>query len=89
MFLDKNVIHLDKNQHIKFVTVPVWMDYIFHKNGEIEKRHLAVIGLKNTELDVHVIHPISQFIMDNWKNKQFNTQRKHANNIVQFLNYLV
>ncbi|WP_235588519.1 tyrosine-type recombinase/integrase [Sporosarcina koreensis] len=87
--MDKNVIHLDKNQRIKFVTVPVWMEYIFHKKGEIEKRHLAVIGLKNTELDVHVIHPISQFIMDNWKNKEFNTQRKHANNIVQFLNYLV
>jgi len=65
------------------------MDYIFHKNGEIEKRHLAVIGLKKIKLDVHVIHPISQFIMDNWKNKQFNTQRKHANNVVQFLNYLV
>lgn len=84
-----NVINLDKNQFIKFSTISIWIDYIYHSNGDIDKRHLAVIGLKNTKLDTHVIHPVSQFITDKWKNKEYNTQRKHANNVVQFLNYLV
>lgn len=87
--MKENIVRFDKNEHIKFCTVPTWIDYIFHSNGDVEKRHLAVIGLKDVELDVHVIHPISQFITDHWKNKQYNTQRKHANNVVQFLNYLV
>lgn len=81
-----NVINLNKNQFIKFSTISIWIDYIYHSNGDIDKRHLAVIGLKNTKLDTHVIYPVSQFITDNWKNKQYNTQRKHANNVVQFLN---
>src|SRR5690625_4316183 len=84
-----NVINLNKNQFIKFSTISIWIDYIFNSNGDIEKKHLAVIGLKNTKLDTHVIHPVSQFIIDNWKNNEYNTQRKHANNVVQFLNYLV
>lgn len=87
--MDRKTLHFDNNQSIKFSTIPIWIDYIFHSNGEIEKKHFAVIGLKDVELDVHVIHPISQFILDNWKNRQYNTQRKHANNAVQFLNYLV
>jgi len=86
--MDRKILHFDNNQSIKFSTIPVWIDYIFHSNGDIDKKHFAVIGLKDMELDVHVIHPISQFIIDNWKNRQYNTQRKHANNIVQFLNYL-
>lgn len=84
-----NIISLDKNESIRFSTISIWIDYVFHSNGDIDKKHFAVIGLKNTDLDIHVIHPISQFITDNWKNKQYNTQRKHANNVVKFLNYLV
>jgi len=84
-----NIICLNKDQSVKFSTISIWIDYIFHSNGGVEKKHFAVVGLKNTDLDIHIIHPISQFITDNWKNKQYNTQRKHANNVVQFLNYLV
>src|SRR5690625_5514803 len=84
-----NIISLDKNESIRFSTISIWIDYVFHSNGDIDKKHFAVVGLKNTDLDIHIIHPISQFITDNWKNKQYNTQRKHANNVVQFLNYLV
>jgi len=84
-----NIINLNKNQSIKFSTISTWIDYVFHADGTIDKKHIAVIGLKNIDLDTHVIHPISQFITDKWKNKEYNTQRKHANNIVQFLNYIV
>lgn len=86
--IEQKVLRFDKNQSIKFSTISIWVDYIFHSKGDVEKKHFAVIGLKNIELDVHIIHPISQFIVDNWKNKQYNTQRKHSNNTVQFLNYL-
>jgi len=86
---DSVVQFKEKNQDIKFKTVSAWIDYIFFSDGKIEKKHFAVIGLTNTNLDVHIIHPISQFITDNWKNRAYNTQRKHSNNTVQFLNYLM
>ena len=47
-----------------------------------------MIGIKGLKLDIHLIHPITEFIMSFWQNKAFNTQ-KHANNIVKFLNYLI
>lgn len=84
-----NIINLDNNKNIKFSTISTWIDYAYLGQGKTEKKHFAVIGLKNTVRDTHVIHPLSQFITDNWKNKEYNTQRKHSNNTVQFLNYLV
>lgn len=83
------IIQLDSNKDIKFSTISAWIDYVYFNNGKTDKKHFAVIGLKDTQLNVHIIHPISQFITDNWKNKEYNTQRKHSNNTVQFLNYLV
>lgn len=84
-----NIVYFGaKDTPIKFVTLPIWIDYVFYSNGKSEKKQFALIGLKDINLDVHVIHPISQFIMDFWKNKQYNTQRKHCNNVVKFLNYI-
>ncbi|MDK9855234.1 MULTISPECIES: site-specific integrase [Staphylococcus] len=85
----KNIIQFDNNKNIKFSTTSAWVDSIFLSNGKTEKKHFAVIGLKNIASNTHIIHPLSQFITDNWKNKEYNTQRKHSNNTVQFLNYLV
>lgn len=87
--MKNKIIKFDSNEAIKFSTISVWIDYIHFENGDTQKKHFAVIGLKNSDLDIHIIHPISQFIMDNWKNKQYNTQRKHSNNVVQFLNFIV
>lgn len=84
-----NLVYFGRGQSINFSTVPVWIDFVFFSNGEVKKKHFAAIGLKNKTLDVHIIHPVSQFIFDNWKNRAFNTQRKHANNVVKFLNYLL
>lgn len=85
-----NVINLDASKDIKFCMVPVWIDYAFFRTiGEIKQKHIALIGLKDMTMDVEVIHPISDFIMENWKHREFNTQRKHANNTVKFLNYLL
>ncbi|WP_411502743.1 hypothetical protein [Brevibacillus centrosporus] len=85
-----NVIYLGASKDIKFCMVPVWIDYAFFRTtGEIKQKHIALIGLKDMTMDVEVIHPISDFIMENWKYREFNTQRKHANNTVKFLNYLL
>lgn len=78
-----------KLTNIKFINFPIWIDYILHTDGKIEKRHFSVIAIKNTNVDTHVIHPLSTFILDNWKHKEFNTQRKHSLNLVKFLNYLI
>lgn len=69
--------------------MPIWIDYILHVDGKIEKRHFSLIALKDTNSDTHVLHPLSSFILDNWKHKQFNTQRKHSLNLIKFLNYLL
>ncbi|MDF2646803.1 MAG: hypothetical protein K0Q73_2608 [Paenibacillus sp.] len=47
-----------------------------------------MIGLENIAQQVEVVHPISEFITDKWLGRRYNTQRKHANNLVFFLNYI-
>ncbi|MEB4859535.1 tyrosine-type recombinase/integrase [Priestia megaterium] len=84
-----NLIYLEHDKPIKFGTLPIWIDYVFYNDGRVQKKHFATIILKDINLDIHVIHPLTQFIFDNWKSREFNTQRKHANNIVKFLNYLL
>ncbi len=85
---DGNLIFLKKDD-VKFVSVPIWIDYVFYNDGKIEKKQVCLIGIKNPELNIHSIHPLTEFIMYFWQNKEFNTQKKHSNNIVKFLNYLM
>lgn len=85
---NENLIFLQKDD-IKFISVPIWIDYVFYYNGEIEKRQVCLIGIRNTKINIHKIHPISEFIMDNWKNSAYNTQKKHSNNLVKCLNFLM
>lgn len=75
-----------ENINHKFVSVPVWITW-----GEktITKKQHCTIGLKHLTKDIQIIHPISEFIMDNWIGRKYNTQRKHANNLVYFLNYII
>lgn len=86
--MNKNIFEFNKRT-IKFISIPIWIEYVFHNDNRIEKRHFSVIGIKDINSDMHIIHPVSQFILDNWKNKQFNTQKKHSMNIIKFLNYLL
>ncbi len=53
------------------------------------KKHISLIALKNIEKDTYVIHHLSNFIIEKWGYRSFNTQKKHATNIVKFLNYLI
>ena len=86
--MNSNLVHF-KKEDVKFISIPIWIDYVFYNNGKIEKKQVCIIGIKNTNLNIHTIHPLTEFIMSYWKNKEFNTQKKHSNNIVKFLNYLM
>lgn len=78
------------NEHFKFITHPIWIDYVIGENQTVkEKKHLCLIAFKNIEKDTYVIHHLSNFIIDKWGYKSFNTQKKHATNTVKFLNYLI
>lgn len=86
---DNNILAFkDSNNDIKFISTSVWIDFLKKEDGKYEKRHIAIVSIKDSSLDIEVIHPITQFIVDGWKLHKFNTQRKHANNTVKFLNYL-
>lgn len=86
--VSENLVFL-KKKDIKFISIPIWIDYVFYSDGKIEKRQICLIGIKNLKINIHSIHPLSEFIMNFWQNKAFNTQKKHANNIVKFMNFLL
>lgn len=67
--------------------INIWIT-LPYSNNTVEKKRLALIGLEEMTNEIELIHPLSEFILDNWKLRKFNTQRKHAFNIVKFLNYL-
>lgn len=78
------------NENFKFITQPIWIDYVIEENQTVkEKKHISLIALKNIEKNTYVIHHLSNFIIEKWGYKSFNTQKKHATNIVKFLNYLI
>lgn len=85
-----NIVPFQSRNNIKFITTSVWIDYIIDSKGEVlEKRQVAVIALKNKDAEVDVIHPVSDFILKKYGHRKYNTQRKHANNLMSFLNYLL
>lgn len=78
-----------KNNY-EFITVPIWIDWGKTKDNKILKKHTIAIGLRDNRTGVHIIHPISSFILNwRWRTREYNTKRKHATNIVKFLNYLL
>lgn len=80
------------DDNIRFVLIPVWLEWGRKRDGSIIEKQVAAIGLKDISKDVHIIHGLTSFILgedSRWKYKKYNTQRKHANNIIQFLNYLI
>ncbi|OMF14738.1 hypothetical protein BK127_17515 [Paenibacillus sp. FSL H7-0331] len=79
---------VQNGQDIKFIIKSVWVDWMKMKNGEEIKKKFCVVCVKNSS-GLEVIHPLSDFILSNWSGRNYNTQRKHAVNIVAFLNYLL
>lgn len=78
---DNNVLQIPLHNRIKFITKAV--------TSKIENdKKYALIAVKNQTTNVSIIHPISDFIIRNWKHSLFNTQKRQANNTVKFLNFL-
>lgn len=85
-----NVVTINHPDTYEFVMVPVWLDWHKLRDGNVVKKQVASIGLKSKELDTHIIHPVSNFILNwKWRSSEYNTKRKHANNLVKFLNFLL
>lgn len=60
------------------------------RDNKIIKKQTIAIGLLDKNTGVHIIHPISSFILSwRWRTREYNTKRKHATNIVKFLNFLL
>ncbi|KMP76722.1 hypothetical protein TU62_06885 [Bacillus cereus] len=76
-------------ENYKFFSIPVWLEWNTSSKGDITHKKFSIIGLKETSNDIHITHPLSDFILSNWKYNAYNTQRKHCNNTVSFLNYLL
>ncbi|MDP1420123.1 hypothetical protein Q8G35_17420 [Peribacillus simplex] len=76
-------------RNFKFIMISVWIDWGTLSDGKIIKKQFAAVALKNLDTGTHIIHPLTDFIINYWQAKKFNTQRKHALNTVKFLNYLL
>ncbi len=84
-----NVVPIEETQKYKFAVDTVWIDWFTKKNGEQVKKQMAVICLRDVEKNVDVVHPITDYILSQYKSKSYNTQRKHAKNVAMFLNYIL
>jgi hypothetical protein len=85
-----NVVAFNHPDTYEFVMIPVWLDWHKLRDGSVVKKQVASIGLRKKDLDIHIIHPVSNFILNwKWRSSEYNTQRKHANNLVKFLNFLL
>ncbi|MGR5882817.1 hypothetical protein ACT7DC_22555 [Bacillus cereus] len=71
---------------VRSVKIDLWLKY---RDSQNEMRQHAVIVLKNYKNKREVVHPITQFIFEKWKFKRYNTQKKHADNLVKFLNWVL
>jgi hypothetical protein len=86
----KNVININVKNNYEFITIPIWIKFGETKDHKPLKKQTMAIGLRDNNTGVHIIHPISNFILSwRWRTREFNTKRKHATNIVKFLNYLL
>lgn len=87
---DNKVINLNSLNNYEFITIPLWKNKEIINGEKTSKEHIIVIGLRDKNTGVHIIHPISSFIINwRWRTNEFNTKKKHANNIIKFLNYLL
>jgi len=86
---NSNITLLSNNKNFKFIMVPVWVNWGKLTDGQIIKKQFAAIGLKNLAAGTHIIHPLTDFIIQNWQSRKYNTQKKHALNVVKFMNYIL
>lgn len=69
---------------VRSSTIELYRDL---KRGPVVKKH-AIIMLKNVDNGREVVHPINQFIIENYRNKSYNSMAVASFRIVSFLNWL-
>jgi hypothetical protein len=72
----------------KFRVDSIWLDWQKENNNYLKKQ-VALICLYSREQQTEVVHPLTDFIFNNWRYSSYNTQRKHSLNVVAFLNFLL
>jgi site-specific recombinase XerD len=78
----------DKLSRYKFCSKDVRFHWGTKTDGEELHKRYSLIGVEDTKNGVEVIHPLSDFIISNWRGNKYNTQRKRVNEIVPFLNFI-
>uniref|UniRef100_A0AAE9L7Q2 Core-binding (CB) domain-containing protein n=3 Tax=Paenibacillus polymyxa TaxID=1406 RepID=A0AAE9L7Q2_PAEPO len=73
-----------KKIRYRFRADSIWIDW--DRNN---KKQLVIICVSDAINNMDIVHPITDFIYTNWRYNSYNTQRKHAINVVAFLNYLL
>ncbi|MBU8792303.1 hypothetical protein KM885_16250 [Oceanobacillus caeni] len=87
--MSENIIYLNENSlNIKFTPIPVYIDWAVINNKNVQKQ-FCLIGLRDTIQEVEIIDNLSDFIVEHWWNKEYNTQRRHCSNVVKFLNWIL
>lgn len=89
-----NAIYLEnllkfKNRQLRFCIQTVTIEISKYRDGTPNIKQHSIIILKNNDNQKYIVHPLTDFILSNWKYKAYNTQRVHANNLVTFLNFIV
>lgn len=87
---NKNVLCINnfKNDY-KYVIRSIWAQYAADSDGRPIEKQYIVLKIKNIEKEYEVIHPLTEFILINWKHLSFNTMKSSAYTVVMFLNFLI
>ncbi|MGU8835697.1 hypothetical protein ACV3UL_15575 [Clostridium perfringens] len=83
----KSSIKKDK-PNAKFVKDSIRTERVNSRTGEIVVENVVLIMLKNTETNVSIPHPLTEFL-DKWKHYAYSTVERRAKEIVPFLNYIL
>ena len=83
------ILEFKKDIPIKFAVRSKNIEFGQKKNGDISRKQIAVIVLKNDKNGKEIIHFLTDFILYRWSTRSYNTMRNHAKNIVSFLNYIL
>jgi len=73
----------------KYVVRSIWAQYAADSDDQPITKQYVVLKIKNIETKSEVIHPLTEFILINWKHLSFNTMKSSAYTIVMFLNFLI
>lgn len=83
------IVAINKNNpNISFTLIPTYHE--FKKTGEsdILKKHICLIGIRDSQTNRVIIHPFSQFVLEK-KNDSYSTMKNRAETIIRFLNFIL